>query len=297
MRLLSRFIGRNKDALFNRGVTAAEHEDYEGAAKLFKKVCEMDETDGEAFHCLGMCCVEMGEYKRAAECLSRYFELCPDEVYSELRELASTIEKAITLDTAAGRSLVREFLKTQEERASIVEMGGRKMSVEDLLKMTDGLCFDDSLRTELSEIKELRSKLSGKTAMRFYSIKGFSPSLQDSHGFADAFFLTGYAVARASIKLVGRDSYLEQVSECTLKELTVDGIVLRPLRKSLLSDANPLPWSMVSSVLEYCVEVNTHNIVKRFPNLLRYRLTVQEHLVREFLYLGYSLGLMINAAR
>lgn len=78
--LLSRFLGKNQDAWYERGVDLYYRQGrYEEALQAFERTIEMKEDHAGAWRGKGICLKQLGRYEEALQAFDRAIELAPDD--------------------------------------------------------------------------------------------------------------------------------------------------------------------------------------------------------------------------
>lgn len=288
----------DKDKIYDKGVDALKRGDFDGAAKHFAKVVELDQGDARAWYNLAYCCESLKQYGRAAECFKRYMTLDASGADVDLPELVEVLEKAGNVATSQAEEIIEEYRSKVERASREARVGDIQITLEMLLKEADGLLYSDKfLRNE--PVASFAKAMSAKIPLRFYAVKLLQDmNPRDAFGFGTAFAASGYAVAKVSLRLLGEMTYLATLSQEVVRDLTGEqGERGFPIsyKEPTLRTGNPIPWRLVKRALDECIEGNLAKFLEKSPRARIAAETVRSHLVREFVYTGYYIGLCENA--
>jgi hypothetical protein len=215
----------------------------------------------------------------------------------DLPEYVGVLEKAGHVATAQAEEIIEQYRSKVERASRDARMGDIQITLEMLLKEADGLLYSDKfLRNE--PVASFAKAMSAKIPLRFYAVKplqGMDP--RDAFGFATAFAASGYAVAKASLRLLGEKTYLTTLSQEVVQELTRDraerGFPIS-YKEPTVRTGNPIPWRLVKRALDECIEGNLAKFLEKLTPARTVPETVRDYLVKEFVYTGYYIGLCEN---
>ena len=287
----------DKDKIYDKGVDALKRGDISAAIQHFSRVVNIDPTDAPAHYNLAVSYVSAKNYTAGVHHFKEYTQLDPDGADEDLREYINVLEKVASAEKTQAEQILRAYVTKQEQASSEVSVASKKIRFESLLKTADDLLFTKGF-FENKTVQKFAKAMSAKIPLRFYGVKGLqNMNPRDAFGFATAFTSTGYAVAKASIKLLGHSVYLAALPEDVVRRFRVvqhEEEIPISYDMPLMKNGNPIPRKLVHRVLEACIESNLSNFFSRFPWTRSSAEAIKEHLVKEFVFVGYYIGLYEN---
>jgi tetratricopeptide (TPR) repeat protein len=287
----------DKDKIYDKGVDALKRGNFAGALSHFTRVVQLDQRDAPAWHNLAFCCESVKDYRQAADYYRRYIALDPAGSDPDLPEFIEVLERAARVDSARAEEIIREYRSKLEQTSRETSVGSVQITLDMILKAADGLLFSDEFRRS-ETVESFGKAMSAKIPLRFYGVK-FLENMdpRDAFGFGTAFTAAGYAIARASVELVGRKVYQASVSPEILQELRralgEKGIPIS-YNPSVIKRGNAISWQLMKRALDECIESNLAAFLKSLASARAAPQVVREHLVKEFVYTGYYIGLCEN---
>lgn len=286
------------DKTFDEGVDALQRGQFSRAARSFTRVIELDPTDAQAHYNLAVCYVETKEYSLGAKHFKKYACLDHEGADRYLKEYINVLERAASLDPSQAYAIVTRYHEEWERSSREANVAGRKVTLDDLLKAADELLFSTDF-AESGLTDRFGKAMSAKIPLRFYGIKGLDDlDPRDAFGFGVGFCCAGYAIAKASLGLLGRSCYFASLTQEAASQLCTshegDGIPIT-YHAALMKTGNPIPWPLVRRALDSCMESTFANFMQKLPWLRDRGTVIRNHLVREFVLTGYYVGLWENA--
>lgn len=298
MGIWDRIFG-SKNATFNRGVDAYKRGDFEEAAKFFSKVVKIDPKDYGALYSLAHSYLMLADYEKSARYFKEFQRVAPvEEDTEQFRALLSVVEHAPLMSQEKADSKIRTFLNEDYRRRNEVTIGGRRLTSADVIRKVNALLSSEDFRRSKT-VRRFSSAMSGKIPLHFYRITGLEHvTAEDAFAFGLGFISGGYAVAKASKEMVAPDhygSYLAQEITRRLTQYPPEKGIPVSYDENLMKIANPIPWEMVSAVLNLCIETNLNVFLAKIGGSKANPEVVRKHLVRELVYTGYFIGVRENA--
>lgn len=145
--------------------------------------------------------------------------------------------------------------------------------------------MDDLVHGKLLKAKssfgEISKSFSAKVPLRVYSI----PALQnsdpgDAFGFCDAFIRYGVAIALVLLECAGE-------GVVRLKKPPYE----KSYEEADLAKRCPLNWLFIQTVLAQVIDIHSRHFVSQKPWVANSIDSIKEHLIKEFVYAGFSIGL------
>lgn len=297
MRLLDLFR-RDKDAIYDKGVDALKRGDVSAAIQHFSTVVKLDPSDAPAHYNLAVSYVGAKQYAAGVRHFREYMRLESSMVDENLPEYVEVLNRAASGDIIKAEQILRDYVRKQEQASSQATVAGTTIRVDDLLRAADELLFTKGF-SEGPTVQKFGKAMSAKIPLRFYGVKGLQDiDPQDAFGFAIALTATGYAVARASKSLLGHSAYVAALPAEVVRKLRSgqheEGIPIG-YNIDVLQAGNPIPWNIINRVLQSCIDSNLINLLNRLPRARKSAEAIKEHLVKEFVLVGYYIGLWENA--
>ena len=132
-----------------------------------------------------------------------------------------------------------------------------------------------------SPFDEIIKHFSAKIPMRVYSI----PALQntdpaDAFSFCDAFTRSGVAVALALLECAGEGTVMLKRPPYEKSHDEAD-----------LAKRCPWDWLFIRTALDQAIDTHARNFISQKPWVANSIDSIREHLIKEFVYKGFSIGL------
>ena len=292
-----KFFRSNKDKMLNEGVDAMNSFHFLAAIQNFTRVIELDPNNEEAHWNLALCYTSVNNYLASVRHYKEYMRLNPQCSDEDFGEYINLLEKAASLNSAQAEQLLNEYFQKDDENSKKAIIDTKTILFDQLLETTDHLLFSKGF-LEGKTVQKFGDAMSAKIPIRFYGIKGFqNMDPKDAFGFALAFASSGYAVAKASMQLLGKSLYLATLSEDIIQRFhivpTTEGIPIS-YDVSLMKNGNPIHWKLVKRVLNSCIESNLPKLFARYPWTRIIVKTINDRIVKEFVFIGYYVGLWEN---
>jgi hypothetical protein len=187
--------------------------------------------------------------------------------------------------------LIKQYLKKEQLQHSCFMFNDRQITLIMLLNQTER----EFARVNLKK-KQLQERLDaalGETLLQRPNLECLTALAKHSPSEYSQLFcitLAGYAVARASLNLIGADQYHRMVHPKIFKKMTSGGIGEPRPNLNILKAANPLPWFMIEHAFDYW-QMN-----RTFLNhvYLQTLVTSEGDPFRTIITTGYSVGLKSN---
>lgn len=288
---------RDKDAIYDKGIYALKRGDVATSIKRFTEVVKLDPSDAPAHYNLALSYVAAKNYAAAVRHFREYIRIDPGGVDKDLREYVDVLDRAASVDIAHADQILRDYVRKQEQASLQATVLGKMIRVDDLLKATDSLLFEKGF-SEGPIMEKFAKAMSAKIPLRFYGVKALQNiNPQDAFGFAIAFTATGYAVAKVSKSLLGHSAYVATLPTEVVQKLRSEqhgeGIPIA-YDTDVLRAGNPIPWQLIDRVIESCIESGLMKLLDRLPWAKSSAEAIKESLVKEFVLVGYYIGLWEN---
>lgn len=178
-----------------------------------------------------------------------------------------------------------------------IEVLGKRIEFDEFLRKVDEYLHSRSPNM-LQITEKIKLAMNAKIPIRFYSMKELQRlNLDDMYGFAIAFTISGYAVAKVSQKILGAEEYAKAVSveaRHSLLNLKFDEEIPISFNEEIIAKGNVIPWDFIYEVLTYMIERNYARFAEKFPWASRIMEKLCENIINEFLLTGYFIGLWEN---
>ena len=290
---------KNKDLWFDNAVEAYQRRDFEEAARLFLRVVKTDPADYGAIHSLAYSYLMLKDYEGAIKYFLQFQRIAPAEEDNEhLRSLLGTLEEALSVNRKKADRIVHTFLEDNWRRRNEATVGGKKVTSRDLVNKVNELLLSNAFR-QSQTVRRFSSAMSGKIPLCFYSIEGLENiDVEDAFHFGLGFIAGGYAIAKASKRLLTEETYGAQLPQGVLRRLVLyppDKGIPVTYDEDLIKVSNPIPWRLVGTLLDTCVNAHLDSFMSKMGWTKAHPEEVRTRLVREFVYIGYFAGLRENA--
>ena len=266
---------------FNKGVSAMKIGDHKKACTFFKKVTETDNRlQTDAHYNLAICLLQMKEFGLAAKHYKITCTRDPAVASPEMLEFISVLERATNLPLEQAESLVNDFELRAIEQQRFLKIGEQRIAIEDCARRIDNIVQSKRWETKLL-FDDINRSLSAVIPMRVYSVpvlKDVAPG--DAFGFCDAFILYG---ATAAIVLV-------EYTENRKIDLLFPPYS-KPHDRLNLSRRCPFQWLFAETLLDTIIKTHAQHFVAQKPWVRNSLGLIRSHLIKEFVYRGFSIGL------
>lgn len=284
------------NVLFRKGYAEIEKHKYENAVVIYQRILEIDPDDAATHFNLYKLFYDLKKYSKSLDHYVNYLRVNPKARDDDSMEMVDVLKEAAMVPEEQAKNIIEGYEQKNKAETLKATVCGNEVQYEQVLKLADEYLFSAELRNEVV-FREFSKTFATKVPMRFYSIKDINIGVDDVFGFAFAFVAGGYAVAKASQKIMGEQKYKESLSEGVIKELASENEVPINYRIELVKKGNPIPWKMIRYLLEIIIDKNTKHIFSKINLNPSQKETVSEHIVRELVYTGYYIGIWQNVKR
>lgn len=266
---------------FRRGLAAMESQNFEEGCTEFSKVIQSENRlKTDAHYNLAVCFLQRKYYGLVAEHYEIFCDRQPKDAIPQLLEFIEVLRKADKLLPEQGERLVQDYKNRSIEQQSLLKIGNTQISIDDFLERVDNLVHGKLLKAK-SPFDEISKSFSAKVPIRVYSI----PALQnsdpgDAFGFCDAFVRYGVAIALVLLECAGKGAV-------RLKKPPYE----KPHEEANLAKRCPWGWLFIETALAQVIDTHATHFVSRKPWVANSIDSIKEHLIKEFVYEGFSIGL------
>ncbi len=187
--------------------------------------------------------------------------------------------------------LIRQYLKKEQLQHTCFVLNDKQLTLSMLLNQTEREFAQVNLKKR--QLRERLDAALGAALVQRPSLEALTALAKHSPTEYSQLFciaLAGYAVARASLTLIGADHYHRLIHPKIFKKMTSGGVREQSLNLNMLKAANPLPWFMIEHAFDYWQSNRT--LLNRA--YLQSLVTNQDDPFRTIVMTGYSVGLKSN---
>ena len=286
--------------IYNRGVNALEKNRIPEAIQCFSRIVQLVPSYAPVHSLLAMAYAKSGRYADAAHRFREYKRLETDKTDEDFADYVDVLEQASNLDVPAANELIESYMQREEKSSSHATIAGRTILIDELLDVADELIFSRKFSAD-STVRKFVGAMKEEIPARFYDQMGLTRlGLPQALGFAYAFTATGYAIAKASKRLLGHSSYMEHLPDEMVERLqSQEYQEMAPTEYNMyaMRTGNPISWNMVRRAIDTLIEARLKNFLDKAPWAKSKSEMIREHLVKEFILRGYYMGLWENAGK
>jgi hypothetical protein len=269
------------DKSFRRGLTAMKSKNFKEACTQFSRVIESENRlKTDAHHNLAVCFLERNYYGLAAEHYQIFCYRQPKDTTPQLLEFIEVLRKGDKLPPEQGEQLVQDYLNRLRERLIFLKIGNTQISLYDFCERADDLVRHKLLEAK-SPFDEISKSFSSKVPMRVYSIQALQKTDPvDAFTFCDAFTRSGMAVALVLLECAGGGTIRLKIPPYEKSHDEAD-----------LAKRCPWDWLFIRTALDQVIDTHARNFISQKPWVANSIDSIKEHLIKEFVYEGFSIGL------